>query len=176
MARTFNGSVWGSIGDSIARDNALRREENGKALGGLLDAAKFIEKVGANSRLKKDMEEYYRKKAERQAAGDMALARDVDRALALESLPAAGSLFVDEDSIPDEMDTSLWGVPERTLDNVTRFGFDPVTAGEDAKFMEGFDPRNSDPEEIRRAQRIVGTKADGVWGPKSRAALRAWRA
>ena len=167
MARTFNGSIWGGIGNAISRDAELENERRENALGKLFDAAKFAEKAIANRKLKNDMEEYYRKKNERQALGDIADANDVEDFLEFESLPSAYSLLVDEKDIPEGMEGTIWGVPENTLDNVTRFGFDPVMAGEEATFIRNFDPDSADMEEKRRAQRIVGTKADGYWGPKS---------
>lgn len=173
MAKVFNGNIWGGIGDTVFREDMLRREQNEKALGNLLDAAKFIEKTNANRNMKKDWQDYFKGKKERQALADMAEAENVEDALEFESLPAAASLLVDEGQVPDEMESSIWGGPLSTDDpvnNVVRFGFDPMTAAADAKFMQAFDPSTATDDEIRRAQGIVGTGVDGKWGRKSRAA------
>ena len=176
MARTFNGSIWGNIGDGIAMQNALRRQENREALGGLLDAAKFIEKTTANSKMRDAWQKYF---ADRKAAADAALADeaaaetdDIEDALLLEDMYNDSNIFGLEQP-EDGIEGSIWGGPLSTEDpvnNVVRFGFDPVTAAADAEFIQAFDPNTATPEDIRRAQGIVGTGADGKWGKKSRAA------
>ena len=185
MARTFNAGIWGDIGDAVARDDILRRERNQKALGGLLDAAKFIEKTNANRKLRKDWQDYFANRkaaqdaaAEDAAAQDMADAFGVEDSLAMEGLPAVASIFGDDVQAPDEMESSIWGGPLSTDDpvnNVVRFGFDPVTAAADAEFMQAFDPSTATDDEIRRAQAIVGTGVDGKWGKKSRAAYNKYK-
>lgn len=167
MARTFNGSIWGNIGDSIAMQNALRRQENRKALGGLLDAAKFIEKVSANRNMRDAWQKYF---ADKKSAADAALedeaaaeTDDIENSLLLEDMYNDSNVFGLEQP-EDGIDGSLWD-PSMIVN-----GFTP-----DYDFLNGFDPNTASPEEIRKAQEIIGVKADGIWGPKSRAALKAWR-
>ena len=167
MARTFNGSIWGNIGDSIAMQNALRRQENRKALGGLLDAAKFIEKTTANSKMRDAWQKYF---ADKKSAADAALedeaaaeTDDIENSLLLEDMYNDSNVFGLEQP-EDGIDGSLWD-PSMIVN-----GFTP-----DYDFLNGFDPNTASPEEIRKAQEIIGVKADGIWGPKSRAALKAWR-
>ena len=175
MARTFNGSIWGNIGDSIAMQNALRRQENREALGGLLDAAKFIEKVSANRNMRDAWQKYFddRKAAADAAAAEEAAAEtdDIENALALEDMynaENADNIFgVNTGDTLDAYEGSIWDDP---VSNVVRFGFDPASAGADYEFMQTFDPNTADEEMKRRAQGIVGTKMDGRWGPKSIAA------
>lgn len=172
MARTFNGSIWGNIGDSVARDAAIRREENRQALGGLLDAAKFIEKTNANSKLRDAWQKYFddRKAAADAAAAEEAAAEtdDIENALALEDMynvENADNIFgVNTGDTLDAYEGSIWDDP---VSNVVRFGFDPASAGADRTFMQAFDPNTASPEEILRAQAIVGTGVDGRWGKKS---------
>lgn len=173
MARTFNGSIWGSIGDSVARDAAIRREENRQALGGLLDAAKFIEKVSANRNMRDAWQKYFDdKKAKADAAlADEAAAEtdDIENALLLEDMLGSANsdnIFGIEEA-PDMIEETIWDDP---VSNVVRFGFDPASAGADYEFMQTFDPNTADEEMKRRAQGIVGAKMDGRWGPKSIAA------
>ena len=167
MARTFNGSIWGNIGDSIAMQNALRRQENRKALGGLLDAAKFIEKASANRNMRDAWQKYF---ADKKSAADAALedeaaaeTDDIENSLLLEDMYNDSNVFGLEQP-EDGIDGSLWD-PSMIVN-----GFTP-----DYDFLNGFDPNTASPEEIRKAQEIIGVKADGIWGPKSRAALKAWR-
>ncbi|SHG87672.1 hypothetical protein SAMN05720761_10617 [Fibrobacter sp. UWCM] len=184
MARTFNAGIWGNIGDAVARDNMLRRESNREAMGGLLDMAKFIEKANANRKLREDWQKYF---DDRKAAADAALAEEAAaaRSDAQEDLDAEENLQLLEDLYKedsnvfgleqpeDDIDGSIWDGPLSTdnpVNNVVRFGFDPVTAAADAEFMQAFDPNTATPEDIRRAQAIVGTDVDGKWGKKSRAA------
>ena len=176
MARTFNAGIWGNIGDAVARDNMLRRESNREAMGGLLDMAKFIEKANANRKLREDWQDYF---AGRKAAADAALAEeaaaetdDIEDALLLEDMYSDSNVFGLEQP-EDDIYGSIWGGPLSTDDpvnNVARFGFDPMTAAADAEFMQSFDPKTATDEEIRRAQAIVGTGVDGKWGPLSIAA------
>ncbi|MBO6135316.1 MAG: hypothetical protein J6P30_01790 [Fibrobacter sp.] len=176
MARTFNAGIWGNIGDAVARDNMLRRESNREAMGGLLDMAKFIEKANANRKLREDWQDYF---AGRKAAADAALAEeaaaetdDIEDALLLEDMYNDSNVFGLEQP-EDDIYGSIWGGPLSTDDpvnNVARFGFDPMTAAADAEFMQSFDPKTATDEEIRRAQAIVGTGVDGKWGPLSIAA------
>ena len=182
MARVFNGSIWGNIGNAVARDDMLRREENRQALGGLLDTAKFLEKANANRKLRQDWQDYF---AGRKAAADAVLAEEAAaaRSDAQEDFDAEENLQLLED-MDDPMiasdifgaktgdtlynlDGTIWRDPFST---VVRFGYDPTSAADDQEFMATFDPNTATEEEIRRAQGIVGTGADGKWGRKSRAA------
>lgn len=45
----------------------------------------------------------------------------------------------------------------------------------DELYFEGFDPTGKKKGLIKDAQRVVGTKADGAWGPKSSKALERWK-
>lgn len=173
MARTFNAGIWGNIGDAVARDDMLRRERNQKALGGLLDAAKFIEKTNANRKLRKDWQDYFaNRKAEQDAAAEDAAAQDmadafgVEDSLAMEGLPAVASIFGDDVQAPDEMESSIWDP------SMIANGYEPTLAPEDYEFIRNFNPETATPEEILMAQRIVGTDDDGIWGPNSRAAYK----
>ena len=60
MAKTFNGSIWGNLGNTIFREDALRRERNQDSMNNLMDAAKFIEKVNANRNLRNDWQNYFK--------------------------------------------------------------------------------------------------------------------
>ena len=182
MARTFNAGIWGNIGDAVARDNMLRRESNREAMGGLLDMAKFIEKANANRKLREDWQKYF---AGRKAAADEASAaqdaQDIDNledALLLEDMYNDSNVFGLEQP-EDDIDGSIWGGPLSTDDpvnNVVRFGFDPMTAAADAEFMQSFNPvDNRNREDIKRAQAIIGTDVDGIWGEKSRAAYKKYK-
>ena len=173
MARTFNAGIWGDIGDAVARDDMLRRERNQKALGGLLDAAKFIEKTNANRKLRKDWQDYFANRkaaqdaaAEDAAAQDMADAFGVEDSLTMEGLPAVASIFGDDVQAPDEMESSIWDP------SMIANGYEPTLAPEDYEFIRNFNPKTATPEEILMAQRIVGTDDDGKWGPNSRAAYK----
>ena len=176
MARTFNAGIWGNIGDAVARDNMLRRESNREAMGGLLDMAKFIEKANANRKLREDWQKYFDdKKAAADEASAAQDAQDIDNledALLLEDMYNDSNVFGLKQP-EDDIDGSIWGEPLSTdnpVNNVVRFGFDPVTAAADAEFMQTFDPKTATDEEIRRAQAIVDTGVDGKWGPLSVAA------
>lgn len=177
MARTFNAGIWGDIGDAVARDDMLRRERNQKALGGLLDAAKFIEKTNANRKLRKDWQKYF---DDRKAAADAALAEEAAaaRSDAQEDFDAEENLQLLEDMYKDsnvfgleqpedDIDGSIWEPYSRNILD----GFDKAEIGA-RKFMETFNPKTATPEEILMAQRIVGTDDDGIWGPNSRAAYK----
>ena len=182
MARTFNGSIWGNIGDSVSRDAAIRREENRQALGGLLDAAKFIEKVSANRNMRDAWQKYF---ADRKAAADEASAEvpeeiwggvpSLDGKDAVNNVvrfgfdPMNGNVFEleQQDDNSDGVEGSIW---EPYSNNILD-GFNRAESGA-RKFMEAFDPNTATPEEKRRAQRIIGTTADGSWGPKSIAAYK----
>lgn len=173
MARTFNAGIWGDIGDAVARDDMLRRERNQKALGGLLDAAKFIEKTNANRKLRKDWQDYFaNRKAAQDAAAEDATAQDmadafgVEDSLTMEGLPAVASIFGDDVQAPDEMESSIWDP------SMIANGYEPTFAPEDYEFIRNFNPKTATPEEILMAQRIVGTDDDGKWGPNSRAAYK----
>lgn len=173
MARTFNAGIWGDIGDAVARDDMLRRERNQKSLGGLLDAAKFIEKTNANRKLRKDWQDYFANRkaaqdaaAEDAAAQDMADAFGVEDSLSMEGLPAVASIFGDDVQAPDEMESSIWDP------SMIANGYEPTLAPEDYEFIRNFNPKTATPEEILMAQRIVGTDDDGIWGKNSRAAYK----
>lgn len=181
MAKVFNGNIWGGIGDTVFREDMLRREQNEKALGNLLDAAKFIEKTNANRKLREDWQKYF---DDRKAAADAALAEeaaaetdDIEDALLLEDMYNDSNVFGLEQP-EDDIDGSIWGGPLSTDDpvnNVVRLGFDPMTAAADAEFMQAFDSSTATDDEIRRAQGIVGTDVDGKWGKKSRAAYNKYK-
>ncbi|MBR4348314.1 MAG: hypothetical protein IKP90_05175 [Fibrobacter sp.] len=174
MARTFNAGIWGNIGDAVARDNMLRRESNREAMGGLLDMAKFIEKANANRKLREDWQKYF---DDRKAAARSDAQEDLD---AEENLQLLEDLYKEESNVfgleqpEDDIDGSIWGGPLSTDDpvnNVVRFGFDPMTAAADAEFMQSFNPvDNRNREDLKRAQAIIGTDVDGIWGPLSKAA------
>ena len=165
MARTFNGNIWNGIGTAVTRDAAMRRQEKRDALGGLLDMAKFLEKANSNRKTREDWLKYFE---DRQAGADSAEADMVDDALALEGMLGdvdASNVFGIEPEEPEaDVTASIWD--PSYLAN----GFNP-----DYDFMEGFDPSTASVEDKKRAQAIIGTKADGIWGPKSIAALKAWR-
>ena len=175
MAKTFNGGIWSGIGDAVARDDMLRKESNDKALGGLLEAAKFIEKINANRKMQKDWEDYFKGKKERQTLADMAEAEDVEDVLELESLPTTASLLVDGAQFPDK-EVSIWGGNGLGGESV---GYSPsliATEDPDVAFMKYFNPvDNRNRNDIKRAQTIIGTEADGIWGPKSWNAYYTWR-
>ena len=161
MAKTFNGGIWSGIGDAVASDDMFRKERDDKALGGLLEAAKFIEKINANRKMQKEWEDYFKGKNERQTLADMAEAEDVED-------------VVDEGQVPDEVEGSIWGDYSPSL-----FGYSPsliATKDPDVAFMKYFNPvDNRNRNDIKRAQTIIGTEADGIWGPKSWNAYYTWR-
>ena len=181
MARTFNGSIWGNIGDAVARDDMLRREENRQALGGLLDTAKFLEKANANRKLREGWQKYFEdKKAAEKAALDAEAAAetdDIENALALEDMyneANAGNVFGIEPE-EDKMAGSIWEPYSKNM----RAGFDRAALGE-RNFMQTFDPNTATPEDILRAQQILVNNnfdlgktgnakngVDGRWGTKS---------
>lgn len=165
MAKTFNGNIWGRIGDVALREEMLRRERNEKTLNTLADAAKFFEKTNANRKLKRDWQDYFRNRAN----SDIGDAEDVDNALLLESLvnDGNGGGIFDVGEVPEREEASIWD-PSMIADGYS-------IGDDDAEFMANFDPATASPEEIRRAQEIIGTDPDGVWGPKSRLALKNWR-
>lgn len=153
MAKTFNGNIWGRIGDVALREEMLRRERNEKTLNTLADAAKFFEKTNANRKLKRDWQDYFRNRAN----SDIWAAEDVDN---------GGGIF-DVGEVPEREEASIWDP------SMIAYGYS--VGNDDAEFMANFDPATASPEEIRRAQEIIGTDPDGVWGPKSRLALKNWR-
>lgn len=173
MAKTFNGNIWNRIGDTISLQDAMRREQQGKTLGGLLDAAKFIEKTNANRRLRDDWQKYF---DDRKAAAEAAKAAEdenalndalgVEDSLSYESLPTVASIFGDAVQVPNEVEASIWDP------SMIANGFSATVAPEDVAFIQGFDPKTASPEDIVMAQRIVGTDDDGIWGKKSRAAYK----
>lgn len=176
MARTFNGTIWGGIGDKVARDAMLRREENKEALGGLLDMAKFLEKANANRNMREAWQKYFE---DRKAAEDMAAAQDLEDTLASEAL-INNANEANRVVVPNKFD--LFGVMDRQNDSMAGSIWDPsmiadgYTVEDDVTdFMTNFDPNTASTEDKKRAQAIIGTKADGIWGPKSIAALKAWR-
>lgn len=167
MAKTFNGSIWGNLGNTIFREDALRRERNQDSMNNLMDAAKFIEKTNANRKLREDWQNYFQ---DRQAAADIATALDTENALALES---AG---VEPNSIDlfglnyNEQPQSIFLDPSEIANGYSVAGGDT-----DADFMANFDPNTASPEEIKRAQAIIGTTPDGLWGRKSRMAFSKYK-
>lgn len=173
MAKTFNGNIWNRIGDTISLQDAMRREQQGKTLGGLLDAAKFIEKTNANRRLRDDWQKYF---DDRKAAAEAAKAAEdenalndalgVEDSLSYESLPTVASIFGDDVQAPDEMESSIWDP------SMIANGYEPTLTPEDYEFIRNFNPKTATPEEILMAQRIVGTDDDGKWGTNSRAAYK----
>lgn len=188
MARTFNAGIWGDIGDAVARDDMLRRERNQKSLGGLLDAAKFIEKTNANRKLREDWQKYFDDRKASAAAAMAAKAKSAADAAAEASKPVAidevsplMSIFLDDQInqiVPNDMDSSIWGGnglggeaigwnPEKMA-----AGYDTTLAPDDLEFIQGFNPKTATPEDIVMAQRIVGTDDDGIWGKNSRAAYK----
>ena len=58
---------------------------------------------------------------------------------------------------------------------VTANGYSVAGGDSDADFMATFDPNTASPEEIKRAQAIIGTTPDGLWGRKSRAAFSKYK-
>lgn len=174
MARTFNGNIWTGIGDTISMQDALRRQQHRESLGGLLDAAKFIEKTNANRKLQKDWQDYFRNRGQSgvdtSAAADAAAAQGVEDSSAVE--PNAIDLYgLNLFGIKnDEPVQSIFLDPSEIAN-----GYSVAGGDSDADFMENFDPENASPEDIIRAQEIIGTTADGKWGPKSRLALKNWR-
>ncbi len=137
--------------------------------------AKFIEKANANRKLREDWQDYF---AGRKAAADAALAEEAAaaRSDAQEDLDAEENLQLLEDLYhdsnvfglerpEDDIDGSIWEPYSRNILD----GFDKAEIGA-RKFMETFNHKTATPEEIRMAQRIVGTDDDGIWGPLSEAA------
>ena len=160
MAKTFNGSIWGNLGNTIFREDALRRERNQDSMNNLMDAAKFIEKTNANRKLRDDWQKYFQ---DRQAAADAAAAQGVENSSAVE--PNAIDLY----------GLNLFGI--KNDEPVQSIFLEPSTADEsvaggdsDADFMATFDPNTASPEEIRKAQTIIGTTPSGIWDRESRAA------
>lgn len=171
MARTFNGNIWSGIGNAVSRDAAMRRQEKREALGGLLDMAKFLEKANANRNLREGWQKYFE---DRKAAEDTAAADMVD--------DAAAAQGVEDSSVVEPNAIDLYGLNLFGIKNdepVQSIFLDPSEIANgynpDIDFMASFDPNTASPEEIVRAQQIIGTNPDGIWGKKSRAALKAWR-
>lgn len=168
MARTFNGNIWTGIGDTISMQDALRRQQHRESLGGLLDAAKFIEKTNANRKLREDWQKYFQ---DRQAAADAAAAQGVENSSAVE--PNAIDLY----------GLNLFGIkndePVQSIflePSMDAADDESVAAGDsDADFMATFDPNTASPEEIKRAQAIIGTTPDGLWGRRSRMAFSKYK-
>lgn len=172
MAKTFNGSIWGNLGNTIFREDALRRERNQDSMNNLMDAAKFIEKTNANRKLREDWQKYFQ---DRQAAADIATALDTENALALESAgaePPASNIF----GIKEEPAASIWD-PDMIANGYSVAGGDSNAhfMDSDDYFMANFDPNTASPEEIKRAQAIIGTTPDGLWGRRSRMAFSKYK-
>ena len=167
MAKTFNGSIWGNLGNTIFREDALRRERNQDSMNNLMDAAKFIEKVNANRKLRDDWQKYFQ---DRQAAADAAAAQGVENSSAVE--PNAIDLYgLNLFGIKnDEPVQSIFLDPSEIAN-----GYSVAGGDSDADFMATFDPNTASPEEIKRAQAIIGTTPDGLWGRKSRAAFSKYK-
>ena len=168
MAKTFNGSIWGNLGNTIFREDALRRERNQDSMNNLMDAAKFVEKTNANRKLREDWQKYFQ---DRQAAADAAVAQGVENSSAVE--PNAIDLY----------GLNLFGI--KNYEPVQSIFLEPsmdaaadesVAAGDsDDDFMATFDPNTASPEEIKRAQAIIGTTPDGLWGRRSRMAFSKYK-
>lgn len=180
MARTFNGTIWGGIGDKVARDAAIRMEETKEALGGLLDMAKFLEKANSNRKLRQDWQDYFanRKAAQDAAASSSAAASAAEMPVSIDEVSPLMSIFIDDKIVPNGMDSSIWGGNGLGGEAVgfdpsmTANGYEPTFAPEDYEFIRNFNPKTATPEEILMAQRIVGTDDDGKWGPNSKAAYK----
>lgn len=180
MAKTFNGNIWNRIGDTISLQDAMRREQQGKALGGLLDAAKFIEKTNANRRLRDDWQKYFddRKAAAEADAAEAEQAEETVEPVTIEEVSPIMSIFLDKQIDPKNIDTSIWAGNGLGGESVgydpskVAEGYEPTLAPEDYEFIRNFNPKTATPEEILMAQRIVGTDDDGIWGKKSRAAYK----
>lgn len=180
MARTFNAGIWGGIGDAVARDDILRRERNQKTLGGLLDAAKFIEKTNANRRLRDDWQKYFddRKAAAEADAAEAEQAEETVEPVTIEEVSPIMSIFLDKQIDPKNIDTSIWAGNGLGGESVgydpskVANGYTPALTPEDYAFIQGFNPKTASPEDIVMAQRIVGTDDDGIWGKNSRAAYK----
>lgn len=70
-------------------------------------------------------------------------------------------------------DDGLWGTQSRkALDAYRPYGDDSLKR---ALGNGEFDPETASTQDIKAAQSIIGTKADGVWGDKSQAALDAYK-
>ena len=179
MAKTFNGSIWGNLGNTVFREDALRRERNKEAMNNLMSAAQFIEKVNSNRNLRNDWQKYFK---DRQEAADMAAAQDLEDTLASEAIINDAN-EADQVVVPNKL--NLFGVRDDLLglrNDLSGSLWDPdnlvngYTVKDDgADFMESFDPYTASPEEIRRAQAMIGVTPDGVWGRKSRAAYRKFK-
>lgn len=158
MAKTFNGSIWGGVGDTVLRQDLLRRDRNEKTINRLAEAFKFMEKVNANRKLQNDWQDYF----DNRGTGN---GEPVDENMDDSSM--YGNIFGIEE-VPEE-ETSIW-------EPATKIHAEEIVPTEpNADFMDTFDPATANPDEIRMAQEIIGTKPDGIWGPKSMRALREWR-
>ena len=70
-------------------------------------------------------------------------------------------------------DDGLWGTQSRkAMDSYRPYGDDYLKR---SLGNGDFDPKTASLNDIKAAQSIIGTKADGVWGDKSQAALDAYR-
>lgn len=70
-------------------------------------------------------------------------------------------------------DDGLWGTQSsKAMDSYRPYGDDYLKR---SLGNGDFDPKTASPKDIKAAQSIIGTKADGVWGDKSQAALDAYR-
>ena len=104
------------------------------------------------------------------------------RKRALSDLLASGEFDPKESSTEDirwaqrligTKDDGLWGTQSRkALDAYRPYTDDSLKR---ALGNGDFDPETASTQDIKAAQSIIGTKADGVWGDKSKAALDAYR-
>ena len=70
-------------------------------------------------------------------------------------------------------DDGIWGTQSRkAMDSYRPYGDDYLKR---SLGNGDFDPKTASPNDIKAAQSIIGTKADGVWGEKSQAALDTYR-
>ena len=70
-------------------------------------------------------------------------------------------------------DDGLWGTQSRkAMDSYRPYGDDYLKR---SLGNGDFDPKTASPNDIKAAQSIIGTKADGVWGEKSQDALDTYR-
>ena len=70
-------------------------------------------------------------------------------------------------------DDGIWGTQSsKAMDSYRPYGDDYLKR---SLGNGDFDPKTASPQDIKAAQSIIGTEADGVWGEKSQAALDTYR-